>query len=764
MGHTCCTPPCVRIARYHRISLFAIALISVIFAALFSTYQESQVVSDLELRLGELSISLEDSLVTHLQTRRYDRIARIVSKLQAKKQLNALVICGETAVGFPRGSNWESLCGSERARAAASGKGTLWSSTDLRVRYLYHAAPMLEYNRARQKPVLLLVQDLSSLQGIWLITFLKALAWSLGAGILLLVFITFQMQRSMRLYASVFHHMIRAALSGRRPRLPTRALADSLLNRKNDLAPLNQAINALAAKVLLFPERPYTKGRDSSWLTSLRQQMGGRRLIILANREPYIHERKNDQIEIVRPASGLVSALEPILRQCGGLWIAHGSGNADKLMVNEQDEVRVPPEDPTYTLRRIWLTPQEEEGYYYGFSNEGLWPLCHLAHTRPIFRLSDWQNYISANRKFSEAIPISSLRDEGIVLVQDYHFALAPRMIRERAPKRRAPRVGLFWHIPWPNPEAFGICPWHPDLLRGMLGADLIGFHTQYHCNNFLESCNRYLEARVDMETFSVTMGDHQTSVRAFPIGIETSAINSLSDPQRETLKAEYGIHSEFVAIGVDRVDYTKGLIERLFGVERFLEKNPEYIGRFCLTQIGSPSRSNIPAYKALVQEINGQVARINARFSTTPQAQAAHPKYKPIVFLYKHHDWHEIQRFYQLGDICLVTSLHDGMNLVAKEYIWCQRPDRGALILSRFTGASRELSEAFLVNPYCIEEIADAILGAIVMPTEEKHRRMATMRRKVEDHNAYHWASDLIAALLPKGEKHVTRFKAHPM
>ena len=495
------------------------------------------------------------------------------------------------------------------------------------------------------------------------------------------------------------------------------------------------------------------------FIDAIASKLSGRSLVVASAREPYAHSYEGDEIVLKKNSGGVVTALDPLMKALKGSWVAFGSGEADREAVNAKNEFKVETREGGYTLKRVFLEKGLEDGFL-NACNGAIWPLSHMVFIRPAFVDEEWEAYKQANRQMASAIA-EVCGDDDVVWINDYQLALVAGFLKKLKPKVT---TAFFWHIPWPNPEAFGICPWHPDLLRGMLGADLIGFHTQYHCNNFLESCNRYLEARVDMETFSVTMGDHQTSVRAFPIGIETSAINSLSDPQRETLKAEYGIHSEFVAIGVDRVDYTKGLIERLFGVERFLEKNPEYIGRFCLTQIGSPSRSNIPAYKALVQEINGQVARINARFSTTPQAQAAHPKYKPIVFLYKHHDWHEIQRFYQLGDICLVTSLHDGMNLVAKEYIWCQRPDRGALILSRFTGASRELSEAFLVNPYCIEEIADAILGAIVMPTEEKHRRMATMRRKVEDHNAYHWASDLIAALLPKGEKHVTRFKAHPM
>jgi len=480
----------------------------------------------------------------------------------------------------------------------------------------------------------------------------------------------------------------------------------------------------------------------------LRRTIGGRSIIVVANREPYIHQRKSDRIEIIRPASGLVTALEPVLRQCGGLWIAHGSGSADNETVNEMSEIAVPPDNPSYTLKRVWMTPEEELGYYYGFSNEGLWPLCHLAHTRPIFRLPDWDKYQQINRRFAEAVPRKGLNTRNLILVQDYHFALLPRMLKERAAWQEglpAPRVGLFWHIPWPNPEAFGICPWNKDLLRGMLGADVIGFHTQYHCNNFLETCDRYLEARIDWESFSVTMERNESLVRSFPIGIDTTPVPALNSSQIESLKSKYKIKAEFVAVGVDRLDYTKGILERVDAVGRFLDKYPEYIGRFSLVQVGSPSRTHIPAYQYLNQQINSLVTEINERFTSRNNVPEG---YLPIVLVPQHHEWDQIKDFYQLGDVCMVTSLHDGMNLVAKEYVWCQTPERGALILSKFTGASKELTEAFVINPYSIEEMADAIARALNLPAKEKARRMKAMRAKVASHNAFHWASNLISTL----------------
>ncbi|MGZ3699733.1 MAG: alpha,alpha-trehalose-phosphate synthase (UDP-forming), partial [Bdellovibrionota bacterium] len=612
----------------------------------------------------------------------------------------------------------------------------------VRRKFQYYAHEIAEGDGA----TLVLAQDLSSLRTRWIETFIRSFLIAVLGGVFLLALITSQMRVWMSGQVRLMHQGLRSLIAGKKPDLT--AIQAEMPDE--ELKPISKDLDRLAARILSMPRKPALAG-DSSWLATIREEMQGRSLTVIANREPYIHEKSATGIRIVRPASGLVTALEPVLRKSGGLWIAHGSGSADHEVVNEHAEVEVPPGNPSYTLRRVWLTKEEEEGYYYGFSNEGLWPLCHLAHTRPTFRLGDWRHYQTVNQRFCESVPSEQLGPNSLILVQDYHYALLPRMIRERAAaagESVGPKIGIFWHIPWPNPEAFGICPWNKELLRGMLGADVIGFHTQYHCNNFLDSCNRYLEARIDLEHFTVTMDGHVTQVRAFPIGIDTAPVRFLEDAEREELKIRYGLKAEFVAVGVDRLDYTKGLIERVEAVERFLEKHPDYIGRFTLAQMGSPSRSHIPAYQALADQLERTVERVNLRFAAeSPEG------YLPIRFLPSHHQWEDIQYFYQLGDICMVTSLHDGMNLVAKEYVWCQRPDRGALILSKFTGASRELSEALIVNPYSIEEMADAIAAAVMMPAEEKARRMIAMRARVESRTAYHWASDQIRALVRKSE-----------
>lgn len=486
---------------------------------------------------------------------------------------------------------------------------------------------------------------------------------------------------------------------------------------------------------------------ESQWTADrlgihVQSRLDGGRLFVVSNREPYMHVRQGKSREVVVPASGLVTALEPVLRACDGTWIAHGSGDADMETVDLHNRLRVPPEEPRYSLRRVWLSKDEEQGYYYGFANEGLWPLCHIAHTRPIFRASDWEHYQAVNRKFAEAV-LEEMEDvaKPVVLLQDYHFALLPRMIKEKRPDAR---VAIFWHIPWPNPEAFRICPWQSELLDGLLGADLIGFHIQSHCNNFLQTVDRTLESRVDWEHFTVKRLDHLTTVKPFPISVDFAEGDadegSAPYAERSTLLKSLSTDAIFMGVGVDRVDYTKGILERFLAIERFLEKHRHYHGQFTFVQIGAPSRTHIKRYHDLLAELESEADRINWRFQRD--------KWKPIVFLNRQHNHAEIQSYYRAADLCLVTSLHDGMNLVAKEFIASRQDERGVLVLSCFTGAARELRDALLVNPYDIDQTAEAIRAALEMDPEEKQARMHRMRKSVREHNVYYWAGSLIEGL----------------
>jgi len=472
----------------------------------------------------------------------------------------------------------------------------------------------------------------------------------------------------------------------------------------------------------------------------LREHLSGDSVVILANREPYSHERRPDgSVAVVHPASGLVTALEPVMRACSGTWVAHGSGSADRESVDRDDRVLVPPGEEAYAIRRVWLTKEEEQGYYYGFSNEGLWPLCHVAHTRPEFRAADWLQYVRVNGRFAQAVCDEVDGADPVVLVQDYHFALAPRMIRERLPKAT---IITFWHIPWPNAERFGICPREREILEGLLGSSIIGFHTQQHCNNFLDAVDRYLEARIDRERQAVVVGGREVLVRAYPISIDWpnawAAAAPPADECRRSVLSELGLHPDAqIGVGVDRLDYTKGIEERLGAVERALERFPHLRGRFTFVQLAAPSRSVIESYRALNERVEALVARIDRRFGTDG--------YRPVVLLRAQHQPPDVFRYLRAADLCYVSSLHDGMNLVAKEFVAAREDERGVLMLSRFTGAARELTEALVVNPYDMEAASAAIATALAMPLEQQGERMRAMRRLVAEFNVYRWAGRMV-------------------
>jgi trehalose 6-phosphate synthase len=518
------------------------------------------------------------------------------------------------------------------------------------------------------------------------------------------------------------------------------------------LAPLQKEIKnvvqAMAeARTMAEEEARLRSTGESVWTSErlkeeIKKLIPNKLMVVVSNREPYLHVYDGPNIKPVVPASGMITAMEPILEASGGLWIASATGEADKEVVDEKGKVNVPPDNPKYTLKRIWLTKEQESHYYEGFSNEGMWPLCHIAHTRPIFREEDWNYYQEVNQIFANAV-LEEIKDEEqpYVLVQDFHFALLPRLIKQGHPDAR---VALFWHIPWPNPESFGICPWQEEILLGMLGADLIGFHTQFHCNNFLETVNNSLQSQVMWDNFSVKIGEQTTYVKPFPISIAfTPKDINLPEVNENAIKLikGYGINVKSFGVGVDRIDYTKGLVEKFLAIERFFEKNPSYIGQFTFVQIGAPSRTGLKSYSDTIENMENEAARINQRFKARD--------WKPILLLEKHHSHEEIMPYYQEAKLCLVSSLHDGMNLVAKEFIASRVSNDGVLILSRFAGASQELQGAIVINPYDIEKTADAIKEALEMPEEEQQTRMKQMRQILVENNIYFWAANLLRSMV---------------
>lgn len=471
----------------------------------------------------------------------------------------------------------------------------------------------------------------------------------------------------------------------------------------------------------------------------IHENLADTQIIAVSNREPYIHNRNNGHLEIQRPASGLVSALEPVMRACGGTWVAHGSGSADPETVDANDHIRVPPEDPRYMLRRLWLTESEQRGYYYGFANEGLWPLCHIAYIRPVFREADWQQYKSINRRFAEAVHQEASQSDPIVLVQDYHFALLPKMIRTLLPDAT---IIMFWHIPWPNSETFGICPWREEILQGLLGATILGFHTRFHCNNFIETVDRFLESRIDRELASITLAGQETFIRPYPISIEWPPVAMKDqlpvEQAHSTVRTRYGLSANAkIAIGVERFDYTKGILDRMRAVDALLRNYPEWQGKFVLLQIAAPTRSELAIYRDLQMEAKNLAQSINETHQTDG--------WNPIILIAEHHEPHQVFELYRAADICIVSSLHDGMNLVAKEFVASRDDESGVLILSSFAGASRELSEALLVNPFDTHSMGEALHLALLMPRSEQAQRMRVMRDHIRTRNVYRWAGKML-------------------
>lgn len=704
---------------------------------------------DLDSKAETVSDNLAATAEFYLANGNHDGLQKLVELSGKRDHLVGLGIYGrdDSALALTPGLNGSLPVLTQLLKNAMQDNRDISIFTELRFKRVHLLAAPLQANNKTVIGALLVVHDSGYIDTetfrIWGHLFLR-----MAIQVLVIVTITLLIVRwSLTGPVARVAVWMRALRTGQDAVPPSATDLDFLLPLAREVGPLAESMQR--ARSAAETEAGLRNANESQWTAQrladhVRNRLGKSNLFVVSNREPYIHARRDNTVAVTVPASGLVTALEPILCACNGTWIAHGSGDADAETVDAHDHLKVPPEDPRYTLRRVWLSREQEEGYYYGFANEGLWPLCHIAHTRPIFRASDWEHYYAVNRKFADALIQEIGSEENpVVLIQDYHFALLPRMLKDRIPNAR---VAIFWHIPWPTPEAFEICPWQRELLDGLLGADLIGFHVRAHCNNFLNTVDRILESRVDWEHFSVKRNNHFTSVLPFPISVELpcdipeARSNLSAQEERSLLFAELGIEATFLGIGIDRVDYTKGIIERFQAVESFLERYPGYQGKFTFIQIGAPSRTHIKRYADFQSEVEAEANRINARFK--------YGRWRPIVFLNRQHDRHQLEHYYRAAHICMVTSLHDGMNLVAKEYIAARQDEHGVLILSRFTGAARELHDAIIVNPYDVSATGESIAEALKMDPSEIVERMRRMRRSVKEHNIYWWAASLIGAL----------------
>lgn len=476
----------------------------------------------------------------------------------------------------------------------------------------------------------------------------------------------------------------------------------------------------------------------------VKVKMGDYLFVIVSNRQPYVHILNKGKIECQRGIGGVISALDPIMQACQGLWVALSNGDADEAVSDVHGKLRVPEHQPRYTLKRIWLNKDEELGYYYGYSNSVLWPLSHLTFERPIFKQEDWQHYQEVNQKFAKAI-IEEIGDKkAFIWIQDYHLCLLPKYLKELAPKQFI--IAHFWHIPWPNGEIFRICPQKKELLEGLLANDLLGFHVRNHCLNFLDTVDRELESKIDKERFSVIRNDHETLIRPYPISVDFDGLTKKSQSLEvkmfeQQLIEEYKLEGMKILVGLDRIDYTKGIPEKLLAVDALLESHPELREKLVFLQIGVISRLHIQSYKAINDEINALVESINWKYSTT--------HWKPIILARQHFSLTQLLALYRISDVGIVSSLHDGMNLVAKEFVTSRTNDSGMLVLSQFTGAARELTEAILINPFDSEEFSQGIYKALTLPEEERKKRMSKMQETIRTSNIFRWAGKIISELL---------------
>ncbi|MCC6551623.1 MAG: trehalose-6-phosphate synthase [Polyangiaceae bacterium] len=732
-----------RAAKFLLALLAGLALLTAIGYVALTRTTRDWFEADLAMRSRLAVDSARQSLESYWDTD-HARLAQSLADITRDERIMAAAACSPhdgrlvATEAYPAEFSCRSVL--ERMRREAPAGATSWSMTPELPSGRVHLSVTLLDGGPEPRGAIVLVHDLGFLSRREATTRNILLVWffvlSLGASIVTLLAARFAWRG--------WTLELQRALEGDAPR---------------ELQPLVRDVRALAER--LASERAL-EARAGPWSperlrSTLTQYLEGERIVILANREPYIHERTDGGVRVLHPASGLVTALEPVMRACSGVWIGHGSGGADRETVDEHDRVRVPPGEESYLLRRVWLTEAEENGYYYGFSNEGLWPLCHVAHTRPLFRAEDWEHYVRVNRKFAEAVCEEVDSDDPIILVQDYHFALAPRMIRERLPKAT---IITFWHIPWPNAERIGICPWRDEIISGMLGSSILGFHTRQHCNNFIDSVDAFMESRIDRETNAVIQGPRRTLVRPYPISIEWPVHWLAGMPPvaecRSSVRRELGLRDDaLLGVGIDRLDYTKGIEERLLAVDELLSRYPAFRGRFTFAQLAAPSRTKIGRYRALNDRVEEIAAEINGKWSQGD--------YRPIVLLRSHHEPQTVFRYYRAAELCYVSSLHDGMNLVAKEFVAARDDERGVLVLSEFTGAARDLTEALIVNPYDLRQASDALAAALTMPEAEQRERMRSMRRLVSEFNVYRWAGRMLvdAAELRRRERMSGRLSA---
>lgn len=736
--------------RYKQVLFFIIGLAIIIVAFLVFTFfqadkEKATLVADLRYRTGLLADSLKESVEPTYISSSPDSLQKLVDKFTNRERLVGLAVYDNKGAKIASSADLSSelVDNQQMISSAMDSNSSVDNFVRIKGQNFYIFAQPLRYND-RVVGAFSVVLNAGyiddSINQIWKNNILRSLVQIfLFFGIIISIVWWFIYKPLRNIVES-----IRSARTGKlndnnssiKHHAFFKPLANEISQITKSLFEARRSASEEARMRLEKLDTPWTAERLKEFI---KAYLKDRKIFLVSNREPYIHTKIKNEITWSEPASGAVTALEPVMQSCGGMWIARSFGNADKETADENGKLMVPPDDPKYTLKRIWLSDKEIKGHYVGFSNEALWPLCHMAHVRPIFRKEDWREYKKVNGKFAQNLlaEIKNIQNP-LILIQDFHFALLPRMIKTSRPDAQ---ICIFWHVPWPSAEAFSICPWRKEILEGMLGADIIGFHTQQYCNNFIDTVGKEIESLIDLDQSSISKEGHISYIKPFPISIAFSNDEKQSDekPDRGTLN-KLNIKTEFIGLGVDRLDYIKGILERFKGIETFLEKYPDYVKKFTFLQIAPLSREEAEKYKEYNELVTKEAERINTKFGVSD--------WKPIVLEKKFYNHKELDHLYKLANFCLVTSIHDGMNLVAKEFVASRNDEEGVLILSNFTGASRDLKKALMVNPYNSEQTAEAIKTALVMSLSEQHRRMKSMREAIKNYNIYRWSAELIKSV----------------
>jgi len=729
------------------IAVLALTGITVLGFTVFQVQdQKRSLISDLEYRTGILAESLRESVEPVFIANSYASLQKILNKFAGKQRLIGLAVYDSKGVVIASSEDIsEEIIKNSLISGAMDADNASGEFLTIEKIKIYNFVVPLHQDNA-VVGALMIVQKADYIDEAIMQT------WKTNLFRLLVQSLIFAFALAFILRWLVFLPVVKIIKSIKTIREGRSDQGLENLEKNSFFKPLANEISKISTSLLSARSAASEEARmrmeklDTPWTEErlkefIKGHLKDKKIFVVSNREPYEHKKNKDgKIEWSVPASGMVTAIEAVMASCGGVWMASSSGDADKETSDKDGKLQVPPDEPKYTLKRIWLTAKEQKGFYVGFSNEALWPLCHTVHTRPIFRKEDWQAYKRVNGKFAQELlkEIKNI-EKPLILVQDFHFALLPQMIKKSRPDAQ---IGIFWHVPWPSPEIFNICPFHKEILEGMLGADIIGFHTQQYCNNFMETVGKQIESITDFEQFSITLKGHTTHIRPFPISI--SFCNTKEKPsdldKGKKLLERFGVRSEYLGLGVDRMDYTKGILERFKGIEFFLDMQPSYKEKFTFLQIAPKSREVVEKYREFDEEVTKEVERINKKIGQNG--------WEPIILIKEHLSHAELYPLYRQADFCLVTPLHDGMNLVAKEFAAARCDESGVLILSQFAGASRDLKGALVINPYSAEQTSAAIQEALNMPLIEQRKRMKKMRESVKNYNVYRWSAELMKAV----------------